>query len=244
MYSIVAENEHFIVVNKHVGVCVHSEPDEVGLLVQMKQDLQLEQLLPVHRLDKVTSGLLLCAKTKLAASELSQLFQRREVEKYYLAISDQKPKKKQGLVSGDMEASRRGAWKLCHTKDNPAVTQFFSYGLGQGQRLFVLKPNTGKTHQLRVALKSLGSPIMGDRLYGHPLTISLPVLSGVFLHAFVLRFTFQGENFQYVDMPSHWDAATEFSNDSIEKFANELLINRPWEMPWPVLASPPVKPVH
>jgi len=45
-------------------------------------------------------------------------------------------------------------------------------------------------------------------------------------------------------MPSHWDAATEFGNDSIEQFADELLINRPWEMPWPVLASPPVKPAH
>ncbi|MFT6255233.1 MAG: tRNA pseudouridine32 synthase/23S rRNA pseudouridine746 synthase [Granulosicoccus sp.] len=230
MYSIVAENEHFIVVNKHVGVCVHSEPDEVGLLVQMKQDLQLEQLLPVHRLDKVTSGLLLCAKTSAAASELSQLFQNRQVEKYYLALSDKKPKKKQGLISGGMERGRRGSWKLSQSKDNPAITQFFSYGLGDGNRLFLLKPKTGKTHQLRVALKSIGSPISGDRLYGHPL--SLP--KGIRLHASILSFEYQGEYYRYVDFPQDWLPDKRLIEDSLPGDALAA-IQQPWLLSWPVL---------
>jgi len=147
---------------------VHTEGDELGLIARLKKDFRSDDIFPVHRLDKVTSGLLVCAKTAAAASELSQL--------------------------------RRGAWKLCHTKNNPAITQFFSYGLGGGKRLFLLKPKTGKTHQLRVALKSLGSPIIGDRLYAHP--TSLPL--GIYLHAYSLSFTYQGEKYRYTVEPDTW----------------------------------------
>jgi tRNA pseudouridine32 synthase / 23S rRNA pseudouridine746 synthase len=230
VYKVLAEHDDFLVVSKSVGACVHCEPDHVGLLVHIKQDLGLEQLFPVHRLDKVTSGVLLCAKTSGAASELSQLFQHKQVEKYYLALSDQKPKKKQGLISGDMERGRRGAWKLCHSKDNPAITQFFSYGLGDGNRLFLLKPKTGKTHQLRVALKSIGSPIIGDRLYGHPLSLPL----GIRLHAFVLSFMYQGENYRYVDLPNDWLLDEK---PFVESLQNEavMAVKEPWSLPWPVI---------
>jgi tRNA pseudouridine32 synthase / 23S rRNA pseudouridine746 synthase len=234
VYKILAEYDDFLVVSKSVGACVHCEPDRVGLLVQIKKDLGLEQLFPVHRLDKVTSGVLLCAKTSAAASELSQLFQNRQVEKYYLALSDQKPKKKQGLITGDMERGRRGAWKLCHSKDKPAITQFFSYGLGDGNRLFLLKPKTGKTHQLRVALKSIGSPINGDRLYGHPL--SLP--AGIRLHASVLSFMYQGENYRYVDLPNDWLIDEKsFVDTFVEVLQNEVVmaIKEPWALSWPVI---------
>lgn len=246
MYHILAEHNDFLVVSKFAGVCVHCEPDRVGLLVHIKKDLGLEKLFPVHRLDKVTSGVLLCAKTSAAASELSQLFQNRQVEKYYLALSDQKPKKKQGLISGDMERGRRGAWKLCHSKNKPAITQFFSYGLGDGNRLFLLKPKTGKTHQLRVALKSIGSPIIGDRLYGHPL--SLP--EGIRLHASVLSFEYQGESYRYVDLPSDWlldekSLPDTFVNTLAKPPVNTLVktlqddavmaIEKPWALSWPVI---------
>jgi tRNA pseudouridine32 synthase / 23S rRNA pseudouridine746 synthase len=240
MYAIVFEHDDFLVISKHRGICVHSEPDEIGLMVQLTQDLGVGTIFPVHRLDKVTSGLLLCAKTQAAASELSQLFQRRQVEKYYLAISDQKPKKKQGLIIGDMVRSRRSSWKLCPTKHNPAITQFFSYSLGSGKRLFLLKPKTGKTHQLRVALKSIGSPIIGDRLYGH----SLDGLSGIYLHAFSLSFSYQGNDYRYVDLP-HWhlgdlegEPLLAQSKNVLEADALDLLlasISKPWELPWPTV---------
>jgi tRNA pseudouridine32 synthase/23S rRNA pseudouridine746 synthase len=230
VYKILAEHDDFLVVSKSVGVCVHCEPARVGLLVQIKKDLGLEQLFPVHRLDKVTSGVLLCAKTSAAASELSQLFQNRQVEKYYLALSDKKPKKKQGLISGGMERGRRGSWKLSQSKDNPAITQFFSYGLGDGNRLFLLKPKTGKTHQLRVALKSIGSPISGDRLYGHPL--SLP--KGIRLHASILSFEYQGEYYRYVDFPQDWLPDKRLIEDSLPGDALAA-IQQPWLLSWPVL---------
>ena len=61
-----------------------------------------------------------------------------------------------------MQKARNGAWKLCQSKENPAITRFESVSCEPNLRLFILKPQTGKTHQLRVAMKSLGSPILGD----------------------------------------------------------------------------------
>ena len=99
------------------------------------------------------------------ANGLSELFKTQQIQKYYVAIADKKPKKSQGLIKGGMEKSRRSMWKLTRGQDNLAITQFFSYSLGEGKRLFVVKPKTGKTHQIRVALKSVGSAIIGDPIY-------------------------------------------------------------------------------
>lgn len=86
-----------------------------------------------------------------------------------------------------MEKSRNGAWKLCHRKENPAVTQFSSISLEPSLRHFILQPTTGKTHQLRVAMKSLGSPILGDKLYAGS------VADRVYLHAYQLEFEYENE---------------------------------------------------
>lgn len=232
MYDVVFDHDDFLVLSKHQGVCVHCEPGQIGLIAQLKKDFQCDSLLPVHRLDKVTSGLLLCAKHHNAASVLSQLFQQRQIDKYYLALGDQKPKKKQGLIQGDMEKSRRGSWKLCQSKENPAITQFFSYGLGDGQRLFILKPTTGKTHQIRVALKSIGSPIIGDRLYGHAQSLA----SGIYLHAYALMFTYQEQEYVFVNEPKAWELQAlraGFAASLLQGMAK--FDHKPWQLPWPKL---------
>ena len=178
MYHLIDENEDFLVVNKYPEVSIHDEHHVVdtssinnkGLIKQLRIDFDNNTIAPVHRLDKSTSGLLICSKNSQAASVLSQAFQNHQVEKYYLAISENKPLKKQGLILGDMLRTRNGNWKLSKQKVNPAVTQFFSYSLGainnRVGRLFVLKPRTGKTHQLRVALKTMNATILGDKRYG------------------------------------------------------------------------------
>ncbi len=249
MYKIIDDQEDFLIVSKNQGVNVHTEDQQRGLVAQVQHDLQSEKVYLVHRLDKVTSGLLILAKNQLAASELSQLFQNRQVDKYYLAISDKKPKKKQGLVIGDMERGRRGAWKLSHTKKNPAITQFYSYGANvvdynandvkqlnssPNKRLFLLKPHTGKTHQLRVALKSLGSAIIADNLYGglkyngEDSDEGTEEREGIFLHAYVLRFTFQGKEYCYTDEPVLWN---RFLGNKVTDIVPK--IKQPWELPWP-----------
>lgn len=227
MYSIIEQTPDFLVVEKPQGIGIHCEENQPGFIAQLKQYYQLAELYPVHRLDKVTSGLLICALHQKAASELSQLFQYRKIEKYYLAISDKKPKKKQGAIIGDMERSRRSSWMLCKTRNNPAVTQFFSYSLGQGQRLFLLKPCTGKTHQLRVALKSLGAPIVGDRLYGANSSME----EGILLHACALSFTHNNKHYSYISLPQHWPES--FQHWCQSDISHQDNVTKPWDMPWP-----------
>ena len=79
-------------------------------------------------------------------------------------------------------------------------SQFKSYGTDIGTRVFLLKPSTGKTHQIRVALKSVGAPIIGDRLYGGNLDTSI---DRTYLHAFSLRFQLNGQEYSYLAPPKH-----------------------------------------
>ena len=225
LYQIIDRQPGFLVVYKKPGVSFHSETGEPGLFEQLRQDLGEPELYPVHRLDKVTSGILLVATSAVANRALTEQFRLRLTEKYYLALSQHKPNKKQGKVIGDMAASRRGTWKLCHSMENPAVTQFFSKGLGNGQRLYILKPHTGKTHQLRVALKSVGAAISGDVIYGG----STPC-DRVYLHAYSLGFTLFGEAYRYTQLPLE---GTEFLAEGFVQAAVEFA--QPWLLPWPQL---------
>ncbi|OOH92125.1 RNA pseudouridine synthase [Pasteurellaceae bacterium 15-036681] len=186
-FTICFQHPDFIVINKPVGISVHKDDQAMGLTELIAKQLGVEQVWLVHRLDKVTSGLLILALNKQAAANFYQLFEQHKIQKTYWALSDQKPKKKQGRIVGDMEKSRNGAWKLCHGKNNPAVTQFTSHSIEPNLRQFILQPKTGKTHQLRVAMKSLGSPIIGDELYSGIQS------DRVYLHAYQLEFEYQGE---------------------------------------------------
>ena len=195
-FSVVSENEHFVVINKQNNINFHSEDGEYGVVVAVEKSLK-QKLFSVHRLDKMTSGLLLLAKSSSVAKDLSELFKTQQIQKYYLAISDKKPKKKQGLVKGGMEKSRRSMWKLTKYKENLAITQFFSYPLMQGKRLFVVKPRTGKTHQIRVALKSISSAICGDHLYAEKHN----EYDRGYLHAYQFNFNLYGEQYNFRCLP-------------------------------------------
>jgi tRNA pseudouridine32 synthase / 23S rRNA pseudouridine746 synthase len=194
---------------------------EIGILNRLRQQLQLERtssgatpssqeeepmrLYSVHRLDQVTSGILIFAKQSNVAGILSKAFRQHRIVKYYVAVSNKTPKKKsQGYVIGIQERGRRKSWMLLPpTKSNNATlsasprqrpahyakTRFFTAGLGQflawnssiasslpnglmdafpfPRTLLLLRPFTGQTHQLRVAMKSVGIPILGDPVYNH-----------------------------------------------------------------------------
>jgi tRNA pseudouridine32 synthase/23S rRNA pseudouridine746 synthase len=127
-----------------------------------------------------------------------------------------------------MESARRGSWKLLASHANPAITQFFSASLGEGRRLYIVKPHTGKTHQIRVALKSIGAPILGDALYAD--AASCVGSDRVYLHAFSLAFTLNGQFYRYTELPREGDfyATAEF-NAAIKEFLS------PWDLAWPKL---------
>lgn len=190
MFSVLLRHHDFAAVNKPHGVAVHRNGGSDGLPRALAAQLGVPRVWLVHRLDQPTGGVLLAALNQEAASALAQQFAAKTIRKTYLALSDKKPAKKQGWVKGGMEKSRRGAWKLTRDMHNPAVTQFHSLGAAPGLRLFVLQPHTGKTHQLRVAMKSLGSPILGDALYGGSPAARL------FLHAWKLAFDYGGTHYE------------------------------------------------
>ncbi len=200
MFTIIEDQKDFLLINKDPGVSFHQEGDFPGLPMLLREKLGLPLLFPVHRLDKMTSGLLVFAKNKQTAQNLSKEFALGKVEKYYLALSDRAPKKKQGLIQGDMVRSRRGTWKLARSMHNPAVTRFVSLPLGEGFRLFVLRPFTGKTHQLRVALKSVGAPAFGDNLYNPANAAGVQPDRG-YLHSFSLAFHLLGSYYHFISPP-------------------------------------------
>lgn len=198
MVDIIFKNHAIVAVNKPHGLSVHQDTEDVGLTQMLAQELGVEQVWLVHRLDKATSGVLLFALDAQTASDLGRQFADKKIHKTYLALSDRKPSKKQGWIKGDMEKSRNGSWKLIHSMQQPAVTRFYSHSLAPKLRLFILYPHTGKTHQLRVAMKSLGSPILGDTRYRGT------EAERMFLHAWKIHFEYQGNRFE---ITAPWDQA-------------------------------------
>ncbi|BBP43327.1 TIGR01621 family pseudouridine synthase [Thiosulfativibrio zosterae] len=218
--QIFFENADFVVVNKPENLNFHSE-NQPGLVVFVQKMFPNDTIFPVHRLDKMTSGLILFAKHKTAAQQLGELFAERKLQKFYLALAHGKPKKKQGWVKGDMLPARRGSWKLSNTLENPAITQFVSQLTVPGERLYLLKLHTGKTHQIRVAMKSLGVPILGDLRYQETAKASLADRG--YLHAYAVKFDFKGQTYQFVLPPSQ---GAEFQKPEVQ-----MLIQQ-WAQPW------------
>jgi len=228
MFKIITQTDDFVVVAKSAGINFHDEEQQgSGLFSQvkrhMKEQFSVTELYPIHRLDKMTSGLVIFAKTLKSAQIFGKLFEEHSVEKYYLAISDKKPTKKQGWIKGDMAKSRRGMFKLLRSMNNPAISQFFSYSIANKQRLYLLKPLSGKTHQLRVALSSIGAPIIGDPLYN-----SSSIADRGYLHAYALRFNFLGTIYQYI-LPIN--EGEYYLTQSVKDKLAEL--DQPWLLNWP-----------
>lgn len=190
----------WVLVNKPAGYSVQ----------ELHQAWASEALHPVHRLDKDTSGLWLLATHSDSNRLLSHAFQRKAIQKFYLAITDKKPKKKQGKVIGGMARSRRGQWQLLRSNENLAVTDFRSISMNseaqKGLRLVLCRPQTGKTHQIRVAMKSIGSPITGDSIYSSGSSVKYDRL---YLHAYAIEFFWHDERYRFQCSP---DSGDLFSN--------------------------------
>lgn len=281
---ILFENNSLLAINKPHGISYHDDPVArtpgiVSLLRSQRQrqkqnqqqstedDDAGERLYGVHRLDQVTSGILLFAKSPRVASTLMRKFassrggRSKEQEeddgiiKFYFGISGKKPtKKKQGWVNGIMVKGRRGSYKLLAAtngnsdnyndddgiedddddeespvkKSSYASTRFYTAGLGHLPLLasppqssssvddnsdrrsierqngvlpktaILFRPHTGKTHQLRVAAKSLGLPLLGDARYGGGrVGMSAACIGDIdrtYLHASAIHFNLDGES--------------------------------------------------
>jgi len=212
--DVVYEDESFAVINKPAGMSVHagSGKDEAGNRGTMVNALlhrfsKLSQagveMRPgiVHRLDKETSGLVLVAKTDLAHRRLAEQFSRREVKKTYIALVHGGMKQAKGTINASISRDliRRARMTTRRTGGREAITHWVVKKQIEGAHgkfsLLEVKIETGRTHQIRVHLASIGHPVAGDTLYCAPRPESylgtgsrVASLERNFLHAFELQF--------------------------------------------------------
>ena len=173
--EIIYEDEDLIVVNKESGIVVHPGNGNQsgtllnGLLYHFKKLSNINPDKPgiVHRLDKETSGLILIAKTDLAHQKLALQFEKRKVKKHYVAVCWGKTKDK-GAIEGyiNRDTKNRIKFALNNHKGKFSRTYFDCKEAYPPFSLLNLFPETGRTHQLRVHLSSIGHPIVCDELYG------------------------------------------------------------------------------
>ncbi|MDN3505926.1 MAG: RluA family pseudouridine synthase [Simkaniaceae bacterium] len=173
--DILYEDESILVVNKPAGMVVHPAPGAPSgtfanaLLhhcIQLDPE-DFETLRPgiVHRLDKDTTGVLIAAKTSKAHRRLIEQFAAREVEKTYLAICCGVPK--EGEYSAPIKRHPVRRKEMTVSQDGKeAITHFKVLARRNGLSLVEAKLITGRTHQIRVHLKSMNCPILGDPVYG------------------------------------------------------------------------------
>ena len=193
--DILYEDDDLIAINKPAGMVVHSGAGRhTGTLVNalLHRFGNLSQvggpLRPgiVHRLDRLTSGVLLIARSDAAHRDLARQFSSREVEKIYLALVHGRVKADQGRITTpitrDPRQRVRMTAKLAHGRS--AITEYRVLKRFEGFTFLEVKIGTGRTHQIRVHLASVGHPVAGDKLYGAP----AGTLGRYFLHAHRITF--------------------------------------------------------
>jgi len=183
-------DEDIIMVNKPSGMLSvpGRGPDKQECLLSHIQTLYPDALI-VHRLDMDTSGLMVLARSKESHRHLSRQFQERQTQKSYLAVCSGKPTETHGKIALPMRCDweRRPLQMIDFVHGKYAETHWqLQQQLPQS---FVVKltPITGRSHQLRLHMKSLGHPILGDNLYADP--VSLTLTPRLMLHAQQLSFT-------------------------------------------------------
>ncbi len=218
--EIIFESPEFLVLNKPAGLLMHplpnradTEPTLAGWLKEHYPETggvgDAPDLRPglVHRLDRDTSGLVLIARTAEAYPELKTMFQARQVKKIYLALvrghverEKNVIRKPLGIISGTTRRSVRSAKMAKSALTEYSVLEKFSAPDGGFKSsLLEVRPHTGRTHQIRVHLVSIGHPVLGDRLYGQRLQPEW--VPRLMLHALRLEFEWAGQAMNFCAEP-------------------------------------------
>jgi len=193
-HDVVWEDEHLLVVDKPAGVVVHpAAGHRGGTLVQALAGRAAggDPMRPgiVHRLDRDTSGLIMVAKHDAAQSHLMALLKARRVKKTYLALVHGQPAAAVGRIEAPIGRDPRQRMRMGVVPDGrPAVTGYRVRERFDGWSLLELDLVTGRTHQIRVHLASIGHPVAGDPIYATGLARRGPDgLARLFLHAWRLE---------------------------------------------------------
>jgi 23S rRNA pseudouridine1911/1915/1917 synthase len=203
--TVIYENDDVAVIDKPQGMVVHpGSGNRSGTLVNamlahcagLAEAFGGLEARPgiVHRLDKDTSGVIITAKNPTAHEHLARQFRDRQVRKLYLAVVRGAPGQEAGRIEGNIARSRADRIRFVPVDagGRRAVTSWRVLRRCDGYSLVLLAPRTGRTHQLRVHMRQLGTPVLGDPLYGG----ADPRFPGatLMLHAWKLRITLPGES--------------------------------------------------
>ena len=197
--DIVYEDKDLLVVNKAAGMVVHPSPGHhddtlVNALVARYPDIMRENegFRPgiVHRLDKDTSGLLIVAKNAITHAALAEQMKRHEIVKRYVALVEGVVALDQGSIEAPIgrDARHRQQMAITAVRSREAKTHFRVLERFSRHTLLQLELETGRTHQIRVHLKAIGHPIVGDPVYGSGNVGRGFKLKRQFLHAYQIEF--------------------------------------------------------
>ncbi len=213
---ILFENDDCVVIDKPAGLIVHpdgktEEPSLVDWILEkypetrgVGEDIELteggtiERPGIVHRLDRETSGCLVIAKHHRSYKALKRQFKDHTVHKAYFAIVSGEVKTDQGVIDKPIARSkgdfrRWSAERGRRGEERDAVTKYFTLARAQGFSLVEMHPKTGRTHQLRVHMKSIGYPIICDALYAPQIGCPLG-FTRTALHSRSLVFSLEGQD--------------------------------------------------
>lgn len=172
--EVVHENNDYIVVNKMAGLISEKSPyEDCTVEDQVFNHLLKSKRKPfvgvIHRLDRVTSGVLVFAKKKSVLTEFNDLLFSRKAQKTYLAIvKNNPPKKKENLINFLVKNNREKRADIIQSKSKDSLDCSLSYqviGKNDFGYLLEIKPKTGRFHQIRAQLSNIGLPIIGDVKY-------------------------------------------------------------------------------
>jgi RluA family pseudouridine synthase len=204
--EIIYSDENLLVINKPSGISVTKDRGgDIDLLDALsKQDKNYTELRLIHRLDKLTSGVMILAKNPETQSKYSSLFEKREVKKTYLLLATGFAGKTKGIVRTPLGRDRKDPTKMRFDKHGKrAITQWSVLADFGFYILIKAEPVTGRTHQIRVHMKEIGLPLAVDPLYGgtRPILLSdvkmrynakrgvdeKPLIDRLTLHAYQLQ---------------------------------------------------------
>jgi 23S rRNA pseudouridine1911/1915/1917 synthase len=190
---ILYEDENIIVIDKPAGIISHArgkywdEASVASFVRDRVSGIEGERAGIVHRLDRATSGVMICAKNQETVSFLQKQFSDRKVNKTYIAIIEHELSPEEGVI--DVPLARNPNDPKTFRPDvggKPAITEYHTVEHTNKQSIVRLHPLTGRTHQLRVHLQYMKHPIIGDELYGGKKADRL------FLHAHTIEITVPG----------------------------------------------------
>ena len=162
-----------LVIDKPAGLAVHAGPSRAPNLEECFDALRFGLPRPpalAHRLDADTSGVLVLGRHPKALAKLGRLFSGPTTEKTYWAVVQGAPPDEEGVFDKKLlKLNSKSGWTVkVSDKGQAAVTRYRTLGRAPGMTWLELKPETGRTHQIRVHCADAGCPVIGDRFYGHP----------------------------------------------------------------------------